>query len=143
MIGFLIENGNDEQLLQNINQMNKDNRVMVFSESLVPSIQANVVQTLEAFHFNGNMITSSPRLCQQMNHLGYARNRYLYIQDLFWATLETLHLSQLEQTVFNKNVSIIANSATVKTIQSVLNITPKYVMNNHWDINILRQIANE
>lgn len=144
MIGFLVENGNDPALLNNITELSKNERVMVFSESLIPNAPFNAVQTLEAFHYNGNMITSSPRLCQQLQKLGYTKNRYLYVKNMFWEGIENLSLSQLELVLFNQHISLVLHSSIEKPFMELFpNVEPAYIMQSDWDINILRQIANE
>ena len=62
MLGFLVENGNDQNFLHNINTFASKNRCHVFSGSLIPAINTNTLQRYEAFHFNGTIITSSFRL---------------------------------------------------------------------------------
>jgi len=37
MIGFLIENGNDQQMTNSVNTLTKDTKCIVFSASLVPN----------------------------------------------------------------------------------------------------------
>jgi hypothetical protein len=52
MIGFLISNGNNQQMIQNINELSKTDKNIVFSSTIVPALQSNVMQRYEAFHFN-------------------------------------------------------------------------------------------
>ena len=70
MIGFLISNAENQQMVHNINELSKTNKNMVFSSTIVPSLQTNVMQRYEAFHFNGTIITSDFRLSQQLLHHG-------------------------------------------------------------------------
>lgn len=143
MIGFLIENCNDQQMAQAINMISQEKPCVVFSESATPGLQCNVLQKLEAFHFNGTIITNSIRLAQQMANLGYAQKRYLYLQGTPWQNIDNLHLSHLENTVLNENIDLIIDNGNNKTlIYQITNKEPKYVMPN-WDLNVLREIANE
>ena len=56
MLGFLVQDGNNQHMIHNINTLSKTNRCTVFSGSLIPSLQTNVMQRYEAFHFNGEII---------------------------------------------------------------------------------------
>lgn len=143
MIGFLIENANDHAMVNNINMIAQEKPCIVFSETAIPHLQCNVLQKLEAFHFNGTIITNSMRLCQQMSNLGYTKKRYLYLKQYDWMNFTDLYLSQLDDTLLNPNIDIIVNHVSqVKLITELTNKEPKYVM-NEWDINVLRSIANE
>ena len=69
MLGILIENGTDQVLMQNIGQLSKTDKCLVFSGSVIPGLPTNVLQRYEAFHFNGNIITDSLEISQQLKHL--------------------------------------------------------------------------
>ena len=143
MIGFLIADGQDQVMINNINLLTRETPCIVFSETAIPHLQCNVLQKLEAFHFNGAIITSDLRLCQQVANLGYAKKRYLYLKDYYWNHFSDLYLSQLEDTLLNENIDLIVNDFNqIKLITEVTNKTPKHIMNN-WDLNVLRSIANE
>lgn len=143
MLGFLIENGNDQHFVQNINQYAKHNTCNVFSAALIPAISTTVLQRYEAFHFNGTIITDSFRLCQQLPHLGYCKKRYYYIKNYEWMNAERLPYSIMKNTLLHPNVDlIISDMNQLKLIEDITNKKVTYVMSN-WDINILRQIADE
>ena len=143
MIGFLVDNGNDQNMLTNVSQLSAEKRVHVFSSSLIPSMPGNVLQRYEAYHFNGTIVTDSFRLCQQLPHLGYCKNRFYYIKDYAWETIDRLPYRIMKNTLLNPNVDLIVNDVSqVKLIEEITNKEVKYVMNN-WDINVLRQIADE
>ena len=143
MIGFLLDNGNDQTIIDSINTINKENRCMVFSETLMPGVVGNVMQKYEAFHFNGTIITSSFRLCQQLAHLGYCKKRYYYIQNYEWMNADILPYRIMKNTLLHPNIDLIINDISLlKTVEDLSGKTVKYVMNN-WDANILRQIADE
>ena len=143
MLGFLVQDGNNQHMIHNINTLSKTNRCTVFSGSLIPSLQTNVMQRYEAFHFNGEIITNSFRLCQQLRHLGYCKKRYYYIQGYEWLAAEILPYEIMKNTLLHPYIDIIVDSVDkVKIIEDVTGKTVKYVMNN-WDVNILRQIGNE
>jgi hypothetical protein len=143
MIGFLVQEGSDQSMINSINMLAREKPCIVFSETAMPQLQCNVLQKLEAFHFNGHMITSDLRLCQQLANLGYTKKRYLYIKDYIWNYMPELHLSQLEDTLLNEHIDLIVNDyQQMKIVSEITNKIPKYIMND-WDINILRSIGNE
>ena len=143
MIGFIINNGNDHNMIDSINEFSKQGRCHVFSESLVPALQTTVLQRYEAFHFNGKIITSSFRLAQQLPHLGYCKKRYYYIQNYEWMDAQQLPYRIMKNTLLHPNIDLIVqDQSQVKLIEELTNKTVKYIMNN-WDINVLRQIADE
>lgn len=143
MIGFLIENGNNQQMLNNINMFAKNELCHVFSASLIPTLQTTVMQRYEAFHFNGKIITSSFRLSQQLRHLGYCKERYYYIQNYEWMNTQYLPYSIIKNTLLHPSVKLIVQDISqVKLIEELSNKKVEYIMNN-WDVNVLRQIANE
>lgn len=143
MLGFLVQDGNNQGMIQNINELSRTNRCTVFSGSLIPSLQTNVMQRYEAFHFNGKIITSNFRLCQQLPHLGYCEKRYYYIQDYEWLKAEILPYEVMKNTLLHPHVDLIVdNIDKVKVIQELTGKKVKYIMNN-WDANVLRQIADE
>lgn len=146
MIGFLIENANDQNMISAINMLNTTSEripCIVFSETAIPNLQCNILQKIEAFHFNGIILTDSIRLAQQVSNLGYTKKRYLYLKGYDWMQFQDLHLSQLEDTFLNPYIDLIINDIDQeKLISEVSNKIPKYIMKD-WDINILRRIANE
>jgi len=143
MIGFLVDNGNDSHMIDSINKLNQHNRCHIFAASLIPLAQTNVLQRYEAFHFNGIMITDSFRLSQQLRHLGYCKKRYYYIKNYEWMNAQRLPYSIMKNTLLHPNIDLIINDMSqLKTIEEITNKKIKYVMNN-WDLNVLRQIANE
>lgn len=140
MVGLLLENGNNQHLVQTINAFSRDKICHVFSTSLIPSLNTNVMQRYEAFHFNGNIITDNFRLCQQLPHLGYCKNRYYYIQNYEWMNAQQLPYRIMKNTLLHPNIDLIVNDQSqVKLIEELTNKKVQYVMNN-WDINVLRQI---
>ena len=143
MIGFLIDNANDQHMVQNINQFAKNNLCHVFSSALTPNILCNTMQRYEAFHFNGKIITDGFRLSQQLKHLGYCKKRYYYIKSYEWMNAQRLPYSIMKNTLLHPNIDLIVNdNSQVKLIEELTNKKVKYVMNN-WDVNVLRQIADE
>jgi hypothetical protein len=143
MIGFLVDNGNQPALIDSINNISVDNRCMVFSETLMPGVKANVMQKYEAFHFNGKIITGSFRLAQQLAHLGYCEKRYYYIQNYEWMNAQMLPYTIVKNTLLHPSIDLIVQDASqVKLIEELTDKKVKYIMSN-WDINVLRQIANE
>jgi len=140
MIGFLLENGNNQNTVQVINTWSRQKRCNVFSSTLIPSLQTNVMQRYEAFHFNGKIITDNFRLCQQLPHLGYCKKRYYYIQNYEWINAQQLPYRIMKNTLLHPNIDLIVNDQNqVKLIEELTNKKVQYVMNN-WDINVLRQI---
>jgi len=143
MIGFLVENGNDQQMTFSINTFAKNNLCHVFSSSLIPNILCNTMQRYEAFHFNGKIITNNFRLAQQLSHLGYCKKRYYYIQNYEWMNAQQLPYRIIKNTLLHPHIDLIAQDLSqVKLIEQLTNKKVKYVMNN-WDVNVLRQIADE
>lgn len=143
MIGFLIENGNDQNMVHSINQLSQNSLCHVFASSIVPVLNTNVMQRYEAFHFNGTIITDSFRLSQQLKHLGYCKHRYFYIKNYEWMNAQYLPYKIMKNTLLHPSVDLIVNDTTqVKTIEQLSNKKVKYIMTN-WDINTLRQIINE
>ena len=143
MIGFLLDNGNNQQMLHSINTYSKNNLCTVFSSALIPSLNTNVMQRYEAFHFNGTIITNNFRLCQQLPHLGYCKKRYYYITNYEWMNAQQLPYRIMKNTLLNPHIDLIVNDQSqVKLIEELTNKKVKYVMNN-WDVNVLRQIADE
>lgn len=143
MLGFLLDNGNDQLLSYNINMISKDKPCHVFSSSLIPSLNTNVMQRYEAFHFNGIIITDNFRLSQQLKNLGYCKKRYYYIRNYEWLNAERLPYQIMKNTLLHPHIDLIVNdNSQVKLIEELTNKKVKYVMNN-WDINVLRQIADE
>jgi len=143
MIGFLVDGANDQSVINAINAVNKDSRCMVFSETLMPGINANVVQKYEAFHFNGTIITASFRLSQQLAHLGYCKKRYYYIKNYEWQNAQVLPYALMKNTLLHPNIDLIVQDASqVELVEELSNKKVKHVMNN-WDVNVLRQIADE
>ena len=143
MIGFLIDNGNNENMINNINSLSRVQPCIVFSGALVPKLQTNVLQRYEAFHYNGTIITDNFRLCQQLPHLGYCKQRYYYIQNYEWMNAEPLPYRIIKNTLLHPSVELIVNDQSqVKLMEELTNKRVKYVMNN-WDVNVLRQIADE
>jgi hypothetical protein len=143
MIGFLLENGNNQYLIKNINEYAKHNTCNVFSSTLIPALNTNVMQRYEAFHFNGKIITDSFRLCQQLPHLGYCKKRYYYIQNYEWMEAQQLPYRIIKNTLLHPSVDVIVGDH--RQIELVENLADKkvaHVMAN-WDLNILRQIADE
>lgn len=143
MIGFLIENGNDQNMLHSINQLSQNNLCHVFASSLVPALNTNVMQRYEAFHFNGTIITDSFRLSQQLKHLGYCKKRYFYIRNYEWMNAQYLPYKIMKNTLLHPSIDLIVNDINqVKIIEDISNKKVKYIMNN-WDIDTLGQIINE
>ena len=143
MIAFLISNGNNQNLIENINTFSKNDQCVVFSESLIPSLATNVMQTYEAFHYNGAIITDNFRLSQQLRHLGYCKKRYYYIQNYEWMYTQRLPYRIMKNTLLHPSIDLIINDySQKKTIEQITNKKVKHIMNN-WDINVLRQIADE
>jgi len=49
----------------------------------------------------------------------------------------------MKNTLLHPNIDLIINDMSqLKTVEEITNKKIKYVMNN-WDLNVLRQIANE
>ena len=143
MLGFLLENCNDQGLLHNINTIVKEKRCHVFSSSLIPALHTTVMQRYEAFHFNGIIITDNFRLSQQLKNLGYCKKRYYYIRNYEWMNAQRLPYQIMKNTILHPNIDlIVGDQSQLKIIEEISNKKPKYVMNN-WDINVLRQIADE
>ena len=143
MIGFLIDNGNDQQMTHSINTLTQNTKCIVFSASLVPNLQTNVMQRYEAFHFNGKIITNNFRLSQQLAHLGYCKKRYYYIQNYEWMNTQNLPYKIMKNTLLHPHIDlIVSDQSQVKLIEELTNKKVKYIMNN-WDVNVLRQIADE
>jgi len=143
MIGFLISNGSNQQMIQNINELSKTDKNIVFSSTIVPALQSNVMQRYEAFHFNGTIITADFRLAQQLTHLGYCKKRYYYVQNYEWMNAQQLPYRIMKNTLLHPNIDLIVQDPSqVTMIEQITNKKVKYIMNN-WDVNILRQIANE
>lgn len=143
MLGFLLENCNDQGLLHNINTVAKEKRCHVFSSSLIPALNTTVMQRYEAFHFNGTIITDNFRLSQQLKNLGYCKKRYYYIRNYEWLNAQRLPYQIMKNTILHPNIEMIVNDrGQVKLIEELTNKKVKHVMNN-WDINVLRQIADE
>ena len=143
MIGLLIDNANDQQMIHNINQFAKTNLCHVFSASLTPTLHCNTMQRYEAFHFNGTIITDSFRLSQQLKHLGYCKKRYYYITNYEWMQAEQLPYAIIKNTLLHPSIELIVHDhSQIKLVEELTNKKVKYVMNN-WDANVLRQIADE
>ena len=130
-------------LIQNINEYAKKNTCNVFSSTLIPALYTNVMQRYEAFHFNGQIITDSFRLCQQLPHLGYCKKRYYYIQNYEWMQAQQLPYRIIKNTLLHPSVDIIvADHRQIELVESLSDKKVAHVMAN-WDLNILRQIADE
>ena len=143
MIGLLVENGEDQDMVNNINAFNRNNCCHVFSASIIPQLQTTVLQRYEAFHFNGTIITNKFRLAQQLRHLGYCKKRFYYIKEYEWLNTQVLPYKIVKDTLLHPSIDIIVdNQSQVKFIEDLTNKKVKYIMNN-WDINVLRQIADE
>jgi hypothetical protein len=143
MLGFLLENGNDQFVSHSINMIAKEKTCHVFSSSLIPSLNTNVMQRYEAFHFNGIIITDNFRLSQQLKNLGYCKKRYYYIRNYEWLNAQRLPYQIMKNTLLHPNLDLIVNDQSqVKIIEEITNKKIKYIMNN-WDVNVLRQIADE
>ena len=52
MIGFLISNAENQQMVHNINDLSKTDKNMVFASKIVTSLQTNVMQRYEELHYN-------------------------------------------------------------------------------------------
>jgi len=101
------------------------------------------MQRYEAFHFNGKIVTNNFRLAQQLAHLGYCKKRYYYIQNYEWMNAQHLPYKIMKNTLLHPHIDLIVNDQSqVKLIEELTNKKVKYVM-SHWDVNVLRQIANE
>ena len=143
MIGLLIENANNQQMIYNINQFAKTNLCHVFSTALTPALHCNTMQRYEAFHFNGTIITDSFRLSQQLKHLGYCKKRYYYIKEYEWMKAQQLPYAIIKNTLLHPSIELIVHDhSQIKLVEELTNKKVKYIMNN-WDINVLRQIADE
>ena len=143
MIGFLIDSGQDQQMLKNIEELSKDHLCHVFAGSLIPGVKATVLQRYEAFHFNGIIITPSFRLSQQLPHLGYCKKRFYYVRNYEWQNAQVMTYRIMKNTLLHPNTDLIVESQSqIKLIEELTNKKVKYVMSN-WDVNILRQIADE
>ena len=143
MIGLLIENANNQQMIYNINQFAKTNLCHVFSTALTPALHCNTMQRYEAFHFNGTIITDSFRLSQQLKHLGYCQKRYYYIKEYEWMKAQQLPYAIIKNTLLHPSIELIVHDhGQIKLVEELTNKKVKYVMNN-WDANVLRQIADE
>ena len=143
MIGLLIDNAENQQMVQNINQFAQKNLCHVFSSSLTPGLHCNSMQRYEAFHFNGKIITDSFRLSQQLKHLGYCKKRYYYIRNYEWTQAQQLPYAIIKNTLLHPSVELIVNDQSqVKLVEELTNKKVKHIMNN-WDVNVLRQIADE
>ena len=101
------------------------------------------MQRYEAFHFNGTIITNNFRLCQQLPHLGYCKKRYYYITHYEWMNAQQLPYRIMKNTLLHPNIDLIAQDVSqVSLLEEITDKKIKYVMSN-WDVNILRQIADE
>lgn len=143
MLGVLVDNGDNQEMISNINNLVGTDKCIVFAGTLIPTLNTSVMQRYEAFHFNGNIITNSFRLCQQLPHLGYCKKRYYYVQNYEWMNAEVLPYAIMKNTLLHPNTDIVVQDASqVKLIEELTNKKVKHIMNN-WDVNVLRQIANE
>jgi hypothetical protein len=143
MLGVLVDNGDNQEMISNINNLVGTDKCIVFAGTLIPTLNTSVMQRYEAFHFNGNIITNSFRLCQQLPHLGYCKKRYYYVQNYEWMNAEVLPYAVMKNTLLHPNTDIVVQDASqVKLIEELTNKKVKHIMNN-WDVNVLRQIANE
>ena len=143
MLGFLLSDGQNRTQIEAVNNFAQSNQCMVFSEGLIPGIATNTLQRYEAFHFNGIIITDSFRLSQQLPHLGYCKKRYYYLQNYEWMNAQRLPYRIMKNTLLHPSIDLIVQDASqIKLIEELTNKKVKYVMNN-WDVNVLRQIADE
>ena len=157
MLGVLVDNGDNQEMISNINNLVGTDKCIVFAGTLIPTLNTSVMQRYEAFHFNGNIITNSFRLCQQLPHLGYCKKRYYYVQNYEWMNAEVLPYAIMKNTLLHPNTDIVVqdicrapantdivvqDASQVKLIEELTNKKVKHIMNN-WDVNVLRQIANE
>ena len=143
MLGVLVDNGENGPMVQSINTLVKEKPCMVFAGTLIPTLNTNVMQRYEAFHFNGTIITNSFRLCQQLPHLGYCKKRYYYLQNYEWMNAQVLPYSIMKNTLLHPNIELIVQDRSqVKLVEEISNKKIKHIMTN-WDVNVLRQIADE
>lgn len=143
MMGFLTDGGKDRQMLASVEELAKDHLCHIFAGALIPDVKTNVLQRYEAFHFNGKIITSSFRLSQQLPHLGYCKKRFYYVRNYEWNNAQRMTYRIMKNTLLHPNTEIIVeNPNQVKLIEEISNKKVNYIMSN-WDVNVLRQIADE
>ena len=103
MLGFLLENCNDQGLLHNINTIVKEKRCHVFSSSLIPALHTTVMQRYEAFHFNGIIINAG----------GYTHTSVAILDALLAVKKPTieLHITNIYKREDFRHKSLISKAA--------------------------------
>ena len=65
------------------------------------------------------------------------------MQNYEWMNAQQLPYRIMKNTLLHPNIDLIVQDPSqVTMIEQITNKKVKYIMNN-WDVNILRQIANE
>jgi hypothetical protein len=140
MLGFLIENGHNERLVHTINTVAKMTPCIVFSETLLPHMETNVMQKYEMFHFNGSIITNSFRLAQHLKHLGYCKKRYYYVQSYDWMKTDKLPYYLVRDTLLHPNIDLVAGSVEIaRVLKKISDKSIKIV--DDWNVDAILRLG--
>lgn len=126
------------------NQVAKDIPLVVFCNNYDLQIQPefNVLPLLEAFHFEGVMISSDIKSIQYMRNCCMIKESYYYCQSPEWRYIRNLTFEQLNQTIFLKDIKWLSTSKMVNIAKNV-SIRPISFIIDDWDTNVLKQIIGE
>ena len=102
-------------------------------------VETSVLQKAHAFNFNGTVIAHDLALAPDLINMVYAENRYIYLYDLDWMRVDNLHFSQLQETLLNQGIDLIARSDSHYKLISDLFKKPKHIM-KYWDVDILKEL---
>jgi len=102
-------------------------------------VETNVLQKAQAFNFNGPVITHDLAIAQELNHMVYAKSRYVYLYDLDWMLIPKLQFGHIRNTLLREDIEIIARSDSHYKLISGLLKKPKHIM-KYWDVNVLKEL---
>lgn len=150
MIGILKNNisrsHKDFFAIRSVNQVSRTSLPScLFCNTIDPNfpltIETTVLQQIEAFSFEGVLITDDLLLTQMLVNIPCAKKRYLYIYDMEWKYINGLRFTQLEPIFYNEDIDLIVRSEYHFDLVSKLFKPPAHIM-EYWDHNVLQKIGN-
>ena len=102
-------------------------------------ISTNILHRSHAFRFNGILITDDLTRSQDLINTTYAKKRFLYLYHLEWPYINNLHFAQIQRTMLNDDIELIARSHSHAELIENLFKKPKYIM-PEWDYETLIEV---
>lgn len=145
MIGILVDNiKNDSKnyiLFRELNELSKHIDCYIFTDkidSLPIQNKFAILQQIHSLEHSGILIGTSIINAQVVAKSLMAKEKYYYIYDFDWIYIQNYYNSQLQLTLYNKDINLISRSNDHdKLIQKITNRKSKAIIHN-WNHNDIR-----